>query len=811
MKEIIVKSKEIIIKNKGIIIKSLWGIFLFSWLLIALAFTAIFNGWIGYLPPIEDLQNPIDKYASQLISSEGDVLGSYALSGGNRVYTPYEQISPYVINALIATEDERFHEHSGIDFRSLGRVIVKNVILQQRSAGGGSTISQQLAKQLYSAPTNSFFQRVLQKPIEWVIAAKLERYYSKEEILALYLNQFDFLYNAVGINSAAYTYFGKNAATLNIQESAMLVGMCKNPSYYNPIQRKGTERPITRRNVVFLQMEKAGFITPSERDSLSKLPIKTSFHSSSFKAGKATYLREYIRRVMMAKEPNRKNYASWQDEEYRIDSLAWETNPLYGWCQKNEKSNGDNYNIYSDGLRIYTPLSSQMQEYAEEAVKKHLSETLQPAFDKEKAKSKNAPFAWNITPKKRWRIIYRAMRQSERWRASKQLGMSKEEILESFTKLTEMQVFSWKGLVDTVLTPKDSILYTKKFLRAGFMAMNPHNGHVLAYVGGIDFSNFQYDMVMQGRRQVGSTIKPFLYSLAMVDGALPCDSVLHSQPEIRLENGRIWRPRNASRKRIDEMVSIQWGLQHSDNWVTARLMSRTSPHTFLNLLRSYGLKSEITATPAMCLGTSSATISEMVSAYSTFLNDGIRVSPLVVTRIEDQTGNVIAEFSPKKEEVLPKSASQKMVYMLQNVVAGGTAQRLRYRYKLDMPLGGKTGTTQRNSDAWFMGFSPDIVAGCWVGGEDMSIRFRSMRYGQGAAAALPIFALFMKKVYADKTLGYSKSSRFDLPAGYSPCADSRDREEQRPEFVPEEAFDSDDFIADDRDVADNDGFDEFDD
>ncbi len=775
-----------------IIIKSLWTVFILICLAIALAFTAIYNGWIGYLPPIEDLQNPIDKYASQLISSEGEVLGSYAFSGGNRVYTPYEEISPYVIKALIATEDERFHEHSGIDFISLGRVIVKTVILQQKSAGGGSTISQQLAKQLYSAPTHSFFERVLQKPIEWVIAAKLERYYSKEEILALYLNQFDFLYNAVGINSAAYTYFGKKASTLNLQEAAMLVGMCKNPSFYNPIQRKDTERPMNRRNVVLQQMEKAGFITSAERDSIASLPIETHFHSSSFKAGKATYLREYIRRAMIAKEPKRENYASWQDEEYRIDSIAWANDPLYGWCNKNEKNNGEHYNIYSDGLKIYTSLSSQMQEYAEEAVREHFSETLQPAFDREKAKDKNAPFARDITAKERWEIIYRAMRQSERWRASREQGMSKEEILESFVKPTEMSLFSWKGMIDTILSPKDSIIYTKSLLRTGFMAMNPHNGHVLAYVGGIDFANFQYDMVMQGRRQVGSTIKPFLYSLAMVDGASPCDLILHSQPTIKLENGRTWSPRNASRRRINEMVSIQWGLQHSDNWVTARLMDRTSPHTFLNLLRSYGLQSDIFPTPAMCLGTPTATVSEMVSAYSTFLNDGIRVSPLVVTRIEDQMGNVIAEFSPKREEVLPKSASQKMVYMLQNVVSGGTGQRLRYLYKLDMPLGGKTGTTQRNSDAWFMGFSPDIVAGCWVGGEDMSVRFRSMHYGQGASAALPIFGLFMKKVYADTSLGYSKETKFNLPEDYTPCADSKD-EEITPEFIQDD-FNAGDLI-----------------
>ncbi len=757
---------------RRLIIRILWTLFILGWLSVAFVFFAISKGWIGYMPPIEELQNPIDKYASHLISSDNEVLGSYAHSGGNRVYTPYEDISPNVINALIATEDERFFTHSGIDFRSLGRVLVKTVFMRNKNSGGGSTISQQLAKQLYSDPTNTFFQRAMQKPIEWVIATKLERYYSKEEILALYLNQFDFLYNAIGINSAAHTYFGKEAKDLNVQEAAMLVGMCKNPSIYNPILRKGSDIPITRRNVVLKQMLRSGFLSQAESDSISKLPIETNFHSSNFKSGKANYLREYIRRIMMAKKPERENYASWQTEDYQVDSISWEQNPLYGWCNKNTKNDGSHYNIYSDGLKIYTTVSSTMQAYAEKAVRTHLGETLQPAFDREKKYDKMAPFARNISTKDRWKIIYRAMRQSERWRVSKKNGLSKEEIIESFSKPVDMQLFSWKGMIDTTMTPKDSILYVKSLLRTGFMAMNPHNGHVLAYVGGIDFSNFQYDMVMQGRRQVGSTIKPFLYSLAMVDGRSPCDTIRHSQPVIKLENGRLWRPRNANRQKIDELVTIQWGLQHSDNWVTAKLMEKTSPYTFLNLLRSFGLKSDIYASPAMCLGTPTATVAEMVSGYTTFVNKGIRVSPLLVSHIEDQMGNIITDFKPKRYEVLPKYASKKMLYMLQNVVEGGTGRRLRYMYKLQMPLGGKTGTTQRNSDAWFVGVSPDIVAGAWVGGDDMTVRFRSMRYGQGAAAALPIFAHFMKDVYSDENLGYSVETPFDLPKNFNPCLEN---------------------------------------
>ncbi len=780
---------------KKLFIRTIWILFVLAWLVFFGSFWAISKGWIGYQPPIEDLQNPIDKYASQIISSDGEVLGSYAFSGENRVYTPYSQISPNVINALVATEDERYFEHSGIDFQSLARVLVKTVILQQKSSGGGSTISQQLAKQLYSEPTSGFLERAMQKPIEWVIAAKLERYYSKEEILALYLNKFDFLNNAVGINSAAYTYFGKKASELKVEEAAMLVGMCKNPAIYNPIQRKDSDKPLQRRNVVLGQMMKSGFLTQTETDSLSKLPIITDYYSTNFKSSKAPYLREYLRRIMMAKEPERKHYAYWQNEEFRSDSIAWRTNPLYGWCNKNHKSNGKPYNIYADGLKIYTSLSYQMQTYAEQAVRKHLAEELQPAFDREKKRDKMAPFSRNLTKRERWKIIKSAMRQSERWRASKAADMAEKDIIDSFAKKTKMKLWTWEGEVDTIMTPKDSILHSKSLLRTGFMAMNPHNGHVLAYVGGINFSHFQYDMVMKGKRQVGSTIKPFLYSLAMVDGNSPCDSIMHSQPEIVLDNGKIWRPRNASRKRIDEMVSIQWGLQHSDNWVTATLMSRTSPHTFLSLLRSFGLTSEITPTPAMCLGTPNASVAEMVSAYTTFINNGIRISPLLVVRIEDQMGNVLAEFSPKKDEVLPRHAAQKMLYMLQNVVAGGTGQRLRYKYNLKMPLGGKTGTTQRNSDAWFIGLSPDIVAGCWVGGEDMSVRFRSMRYGQGAAAALPIFAHFMKSVYADPKLGYSEETHFNLPEDFSPCADSNDQESLGSEFI-EESYIEDDLEQD---------------
>ena len=752
------------------ILKWLWVAFLGGGAMTFIIFLAIYMGWIGYMPPIEQLQNPVNKFASQIISADGEVMGSYATSGDNRIYVSYNDISPNVINALIATEDARYYDHSGIDFRSLGRAIVKTGILRQKNAGGGSTITQQLAKLLYTKQTESRLGRLFQKPIEWVIAVQLERFYTKEEILTMYLNQFDFLYNAVGIRSAAQTYFGKMPKDLNIQEAAMLVGMCKNPSYYNPVLHQDSDRPIARRNTVFDQMVKADMLTEEEADSLKSLPIETHFTRSTHKQGIAPYLRDYLRRIMMAEKPNPSDYASWQSEQYTVDSLAWDEDPLYGWCNKNTKADGSNYNIYTDGLKIHTSINVTMQQYAEEAMQEHLGGVLQPAFERENKGRATAPFSENLTIKEREDIIRRAMRQSERWRASKEEGLSDEEIIASFNHKIPMTLWSWKGEKEVTMSPRDSILYVKGILRTGFMAMDPHNGHVLAYVGGIDFSAFQYDMVSQGRRQVGSTIKPFLYSLSMIDGYSPCDIIPHSPPHIRQADGTIWAPRTGNRPRGS--ASIQWGLQHSDNWITAQLMSRTSTTAFLRLLRSYGMAGKITEAPAMCLGTPDASVSEMVSAYSTFVNKGIRVSPVFVTHIEDQMGNVVATFTPRTTEVLPQNAADKMLYMLQNVVQGGTASRLRTRHALEMPLGGKTGTTQNNSDSWFMGFTPDIVAGCWVGGEDRSVRFRSMNFGQGAAAALPIFGIFIKKVYNNPKLGYSKATKFDLPNSFAPCSDA---------------------------------------
>ena len=757
----------------------LWLAFSLVWLGILGGIFAISMGWIGYLPPIEQLQNPIDKYASQILASDGEVIGSFAHGGSNRVLVDYKDLSPNLVKALIATEDVRFENHSGIDFRSLARAIFKTGILQQKSAGGGSTLTQQLAKMLYSPPSSNFFTRMMKKPVEWVIAAKLERFYTKEEILAMYLNQFDFLYNAVGIKSAAFTYFGKTPAELKVEEAAVLVGMCKNPSTYNPVLRANSPLPMERRNTVFQQMEKAGYLTSREVDSLSRLPIRTSFHRMDHKQGIAPYFREHLSKVMMANKPDRSDYASWQYAKFRDDSIQWETNPLYGWCNKNRKSDGSPYNIYTDGLKIYTTINPVMQRYAEEAMQEHMAGHLQPAFDRERLARGGDPFSPSISADQRKKILDRAMRQSERWRLSKEDGLSDEEIRSQFHRKTKMQVWSWRGTRDTVMTPLDSIRYMKGILRSGFVAMNPHNGYVLAYVGDINFSQFQ-----------GSIIKPYLYSLAMIDGASPCDQVLHVQRTYRLDNGQTWTPRNTNHRRIGEMVSIQWGLQNSDNWVTAELMSRTSPITFKRLLESYGLRGPIEATMAMSLGTPEATVGEMVSGYTTFVNDGVRVDPVMVTQIEDMHGNIVASFTPKMTEVLTADAAHKMLYMLQNVINGGTGGRLRSSFGLQMPLGGKTGTTQNNSDAWFMGFSPDLVAGCWVGGEERSIRFNSMAFGQGAAAALPIFGKFMKKVYSDKTLGYLVGIPFQIPPGFSPCYDAGIGDEEAVEVFEGEPSES---------------------
>lgn len=749
------------------LIYTLWIILATTVLTVLAFFIAIWNGWIGYMPDMENLQNPIDRYASQIYSADGKVLGTWNKSRENRIHVEYSNLSPYLVQALVATEDVRFYEHSGVDFISLGRAIVKRGLLGQTSAGGGSTITQQLAKQLYSNTAGSTFERMMQKPIEWVIAIKLERNFTKEEILTMYLNYFDFLHNAVGIKTAANTYFNKEPKDLTVEEAAVLIGLCKNPSYFNPVRH--AERCKERRNVVLSQMRKAGYISQSDCDKLSEKDIVLNFHRTDHKEGSATYLREYLRRYMTAKKPERSDYPSWQYVQFHIDSLAWESDPLFGWCNKNRKKDGSNYSIYEDGLKIYTTIDSRMQKYAEESVYAHVAKFLQPQFSAEIKRKPNAPFSNQLTVKEVRTILSRSVHQSERYRAMKAAGCSEEEINKSFRQPIDMTVFSYKGEIDTTMTPLDSIRYYKSFLRSGFVSMDVKTGAVKAYVGGLDFAHFQYDMAADGRRQVGSTIKPLLYSLAMENGFSPCDMAPNWQ-QTYMVAGRPWTPRNANHSRAGQMVSLKWGLAQSSNWVSAYLMSKLDPHQFVELLHNYGINNpDIHPSLSLCLGPCDITVMEMVSAYTAFANHGIRCAPMFVSRIEDNEGNVIARFEPQLSEVISEESAYKMLVLLQGVIDGGTGGRIRHRYHITAQMGGKTGTTNRNSDAWFMAVTPSLVSGCWVGGEDRDIHFDSMAWGQGATMALPIYAYFIKKVYRDGMLPYSQDETFDIPADFNPC------------------------------------------
>ena len=746
----------------------LWTLLTISVLGAVFAFYAIDKGWIGYMPPVEDLQNPINRFATQIYSADGKIMGTWNYNRENRVMVDYSKLPTSLVQALVATEDVRFYDHSGIDFYALGRAIIKRGVLGQKSAGGGSTITQQLAKQLYSERAKSTMERLFQKPIEWVIAVKLERNYTKDEIITMYLNYFDFLHNAVGIKVAADTYFSKEPKDLTVTEAATLVGLCKNPSYYNPVRYP--DRSRDRRNVVLGQMLKAGYLSEADYEKYCAEPLTLKFHVSDHRDGIAVYFREFLRKYMTAKKPDRALYPSWNMVKYYNDSINWETDPLYGWCNKNRKRNGDYYSIYTDGLKVYTTIDSKMQQYAEQAAYQHVVKYLQPAFAAENQKKANAPYSSNLTPEQVRQIINRSIRQSERYRVLHESGASEDEIQKSFRTPVRMTVFTYHGEIDTTMTPIDSIRYYKSFLRTGFVSVCPQNGHVKAYVGGLNYEHFAYDMVSEGRRQVGSTIKPYLYSLAMENGFSPCDEAPNVQ-QTYMVAGRPWTPRNGSRARYGEMVTLKWGLQQSNNWISAYLMSKLSPQAFVDLLREYGIRNpEIHPSMSLCLGPCDISVAEMASAYTAFVNHGIRAALMYVTKIEDGEGNVIAQFQPRMNEVISEESAHKMLYMLKAVVDGGTAGRLRFKYGLKGSIAGKTGTTNNNSDAWFMGITPTLVNACWVGGDDRDIHFNTMFYGQGASMALPIFALYMQKVYADPQLGYNEEATFDLPAGYDPCS-----------------------------------------
>lgn len=752
------------------IAKRLWcafGIILGIFLLVIIL---IYNGVIGYTPEVDQLKNPTDKFASTVYTAGGEEMGRYYRSKGNRVYVDFDQLSPHLRNALTATEDVRFDDHSGIDMRALGRSIVKRIIMGNASAGGGSTITQQLAKQLYSPESSTLLERALQKPIEWIIAVKLERYFTKDEIVKMYFNQFDFLNNAVGIKTASFVYFGKDPASLNIQEAATLVGMCKNPSYYNPLRYK--DRVRERRNVVFEQMEKAGFISAAECNNLKQLPLTVYYHKVDHNDGLAPYFREELRRVMTAEKPERKNYPSWNQQAFYDDSCAWARNPLFGWCHKNQKPDGSYYDVYSDGLKIYTTIDSSMQTYAENAVHEHMK-YLQEHFTKECHGYKDP---YKAKPELKEKLIDIAIRRSDRYQALKAEGKSHEEIMKNFNEPTEMHLFSYDGSYDTRMSPLDSLLYAKTYLRCGIMSMDPVTGHVKAYVGGPDFKFFKYDMVSTGHRQIGSTAKPFVYSEAIQNGGLtPCTVRPGGRPNV-FWDGKLWNPKGGGGTRTlkqaltasDNSISAGFMKGTKPNWIEERGEYVMTPGALIKWMRLFGITSNLTESPTLALGACEISLREMVTAYTAFANGGMRVDPIYVSRICDNHGNIIAEFTPQQTQVMSEDTHYKMVDMMHSVVASGTGTRL-HGYFNTANTCGKTGTTNSNSDAWFMGYNPELVTGVWVGGEERYIHFGYTGIGQGAASALPIYGLFLKQVYADNNLPYSPSVSFKFPKGYNPC------------------------------------------
>ena len=734
----------------SVVLVGIIGVFVFFWLISA--------GKLGFMPTFEELENPNNRFASEVYFADGPIMNRY-FEKENRKYIEYREIPQSVIDALIATEDVRFYDHSGVDVRGLFRV-AKGLLTANTSAGGGSTISQQLAKMLFPRESDlNVFELAIRKFREWVIAVRLEKSYTKEEILTMYLNKYDFLNLAVGISSAADIYFQVPLDSLKVEQAAMLIGMAKNSSYYNPVRRP--ELTLNRRNVVLSQMYKYDKITREECDSLKKLPLGLNFKRVDHKEGLATYFREYLRLFMTANKPDRKRYRDLS--QFRLDSVAWKTNPLYGWCKKNVKVDGSHYDLYSDGLKIYTTLDSRMQKYAEEAVREHLSRDLQPLFDKEKVKKHRPPFSNDMTPTEIEEVLDRSIRQSERYRVLSKQGMSFDEIRKTFDQPLEMQVFTWNGIRDTVMTPLDSIKHYKSFFRSGFMVMQPQTGYIKAYVGGPDYRYFMYDMVSAGKRQVGSTIKPILYTLAMQEGLGPCDKVPNIPQTFILPTGEPWSARGGT-KRQGEMVTLRWGLANSENNISAWVLKQFTPEAVAQMAHKMGITSFIDPVPSVFLGTAEITVKEMVAAYSIFANKGVYNSPLPVYRIEDKYGNVLQEFRPESREVITENTAYLMCNLLEGVVTGGTGVRLRYKYKLMNPMGGKTGTTQKHADGWFMGVTPDLVGGVWVGAEDRSIHFQNLANGQGASMALPIWAKFLLKAYADPRLKMSDRP-FDRPAG----------------------------------------------
>ena len=720
------------------------------------------------IPSFEELENPDSKLATQVIAEDGEILTTFHIE--NRSYVSYEELSPNLVNAAVATEDVRFYNHSGIDFKSLGRVIFKTLLGGDSSQGGGSTITQQLAKTLYPRqdvssriPGMSKLKMVWIKLKEWVTAVKLERSYTKNEIMNMYMNQVFFGSNAYGIKAAAQTFFGKAPIDLTVEEAATLVGMVNKPTRYNPALNP--EKSLTRRNFVISQMEKADFITKEQRDSIQQIPITLSYQVQDHNAGVGPYFRDMLRRTMNAKEPKRSSYAQYED--YVVDSLQWADNAFYGWLNKNTKADGTKYNLDRDGLRIYTTINYKMQKYAEEAVAEHLGKDLQKSFWRDIRWKKNKPFSDDVEQETVDMLMKQARRWSDRYRIMKNEGSSDAEIWKSFSVPVKMRVFSWnkKGYIDTVMTPDDSIKYYKSHLRAAFMAIEPHTGHIKAYVGGPNYRYFKYDNVRQGKRQVGSTIKPYLYTLAMQEGMTPCDKVVNV-PQTFLVQDTTWTPKSTDKDEwIGQTVTLKWGLTKSSNNISAYLMKQYGPHAMADMMRKMGIGCHIDETYSLCVGSADISVYDMVAAYNTFPSKGVFVSPIFVTRIEDSMGNVLGEFNNPKREAISEYTAFLMANLMQGVVNSGTGIRLRAKYGLKGEIAGKTGTTNDQSDGWFIGYTPSLTAGVWVGAEDRQVHFESLALGGGSNMALPIWGLFMQKVLQDGTLGVYETDRFVAPPG----------------------------------------------
>lgn len=755
--------------TKKRIVKCFWAVVLLPVAVIVILLLLVWA--FADIPSFEELENPDSKLATQVIAEGGEVLTTFHIE--NRSFVSYEDLSPNLVNAAIATEDIRFYDHSGIDFVSLGRVLFKTLLMGDSGQGGGSTITQQLAKTLYpredvssSIPGVWQMKMVWIKLKEWITAVKLERNYTKEEIMDMYMNAIFFGSNAYGIQSASRTFFGKNPRDLTVEESAMLVGMVNKPTRYNPVLNP--DKALERRNFVIGQMEKAGYLTKAERDSICQIPVTLSYQMLDHNAGLAPYFRDMLRRTMNAREPRRSSYAQYED--YRVDSLQWADNALYGWLNKNTKADGSRYNLDKDGLKIYTTINYKMQQYAEEAVAEHLGKDLQKAFWRDLKWKRNKPFSNDVDRETVDLLMKQARRWSDRYRMMKAQGASESEIMDSFKVKTRMRVFAWnsKGYVDTLMTPDDSIKYYKSFLRAGFMVLEPVTGHMKAYVGGPNYRYFKYDNLRQGKRQVGSTIKPFLYTLAMQEGMSPCDEVMNV-PQTFIVGDRpedTWTPKSTDRDEwIGQTVTLKWGLTKSSNNISAYLMKQFGPAAMVEMMRKMGIGSYLPEVPSLCVGSCDLSPYEMVAAYNTFPSRGVYVEPLFVTRIEDSMGNVLGEFSNRKREAISEQTAYLMANLMQGVVNSGTAVRLRVKYGLKGEMAGKTGTTNDQSDGWFIGYTPTITGGVWVGAEDRQVHFESLALGGGSNMALPIWGIFMKKVLADGTLGVSEDDRFIAPPG----------------------------------------------